>query len=84
MAKMLTVLISIISNSQVFLLKLEMCPQYTDAPAVGYLIIKPQTSTWCKCLNLSLTGSSMYVRTENLKTICPQHHPMRGHKNVSS
>ena len=33
-----------------------MCPQYTDAPAVGYLT---------KCLNLSLTGSRtyMYVHT---------------------
>ena len=37
--------------------KLEMCPQYTDAPAVGYLTIKLQNSTWYKCLNLSLTGS---------------------------
>ena len=57
---MLTVLVSIISCSQVFLLKLEMCPQYTDAPAVGYLTIKLQNSTWYKCLNLSLTGSRMY------------------------
>ena len=43
--------------------KLEMCPQYTDAPAVGYLTIKLQISTWYKCLNLSLTGSRMYVHT---------------------
>ena len=68
-----------------------MCPQYTDAPAVGYLTIKLQNSTWYKCLNLSLTGSCMYVhtfvqdihsypRTENQKTISPRHHPMRGHK----
>ena len=41
--------------------KLEMCPQYTDAPAVGYLTIKLQNSTWYKCLNLSLTGSRTYV-----------------------
>ena len=57
--------------------KLEMCPQYTDALAVGYLTIKLQNSTWNKCLNLSL---SMYVRTENLKTICPLRHPMWGLK----
>ena len=43
--------------------QLEMCPQYTDAPAVGYLTIKLQNSTWYKCLNLSLTRSHMYVRT---------------------
>ena len=43
--------------------KLEMCPQYTDAPAVGYLTIKLQNSTWYKCLNLSLTGSRTYVCT---------------------
>ena len=42
-------------------LVLEMCPQYMDAPAVGYLTIKLQNSTWYKCLNLSLTGSRMYV-----------------------
>ena len=79
-----------------------MCPQYTDAPAVGYLTIKLQNSTWYKCLNRSLTGSRTYVCTythsyrrtyirtyvptyactENQKTICPRHHPMRGHKNV--
>ena len=44
-----------------FCMKLKMCPQYTDAPAVRYLTIKLQNSTWYKCLNLSLTGS--YVRT---------------------
>ena len=43
--------------------KLEMCPQYTDAPAVGYLTIKLQNSTWYKCLNRSLTGSRTYVHT---------------------
>ena len=32
--------------------ELEMCPQYKDAPAVGYLTIKLQNSTWYKCLNL--------------------------------
>ena len=32
-----------------------MCPQYTDAPDVGYLAIKLQNSTWYKWLNLSLT-----------------------------
>ena len=74
-----------------------MCPQYTDAPAVRYLTIKLQNSTWYKCVKLSLTGSRMYVRThihtgghkfvrtyprtENRKTICPWHHPMWGHKN---
>ena len=40
---------------------LEMCPQNTDAPAVGYLIITLQNSTCYKCLNLSLTGSRTYV-----------------------
>ena len=35
----------------------KMCPQYTDAPAVGNLTIKLQNSTLYKCLNLSLTGS---------------------------
>ena len=72
--------------------KLEMCPQYTDTPAVGYLTIKLQNYTWYKCLNLSLTGSRTYVHTfvqtdvhlyactENPKTILPRHHPMRGHK----
>ena len=44
-------------------IRLEMCPQCMDAPAVGYLTIKLQNSTWYKCLNLSLTGSRMYVRT---------------------
>ena len=43
--------------------KLEMCPQYMDALAVGYLTIKLQNSTWYKCLNLSLTGSRTYVCT---------------------
>ena len=43
--------------------KIEMCPQYTDAPAVGYLTIKLQNSTWYKCLKLSLTGSYSYRRT---------------------
>ena len=43
--------------------KLEMCPQYTDAPNVGYLTIKLQNSTWYKCLNLSLTGSCTYICT---------------------
>ena len=38
-----------------------MSPQYTDAPAVGYPTIKLQNSTWYKCLNLSLTGSRMYM-----------------------
>ena len=47
----------------VFICQIEMCPQYTDAPAVGYLTIKLQNSTWYKCLNLSLTGSHMYVHT---------------------
>ena len=42
-------------------MKLEMCPQYMDAPAVGSLTIKLQNSTWYKCLNLSLTGSRMYI-----------------------
>ena len=41
--------------------KIEMCPQYTDTPAVGYLTIKLQNSTWYKCLNLSLTGSCTYI-----------------------
>ena len=41
----------------------ETCPQYTDAPAVGYLTIKLQNSTWYRCLNLSLTGSLTYVCT---------------------
>ena len=40
-----------------------MCPQYRDAPAVGYLTIKLQNSTWYKCLNLCLTGSRTYVHT---------------------
>ena len=40
-----------------------MCPQYTDAPAVGYLTTKLQNSTWYKCLNLSLTGSRTYIQT---------------------
>ena len=40
-----------------------MCPQYMDAPAVGYLTKKLKNSTWYKCLNLSLTGSHMYVHT---------------------
>ena len=81
--------------------KLEMCPQYTDAPAVGYPTIKLQNSIWYKCLNSSLTESRTYIckyirthirtegrtfvrryaHTENRKTICPRHHPMRGHKN---
>ena len=39
-----------------------MCPQYRDAPGVGYLTIKLQNSTWYKCLNPSLTGSHTYVR----------------------
>ena len=43
--------------------KLEMCPQYTGAPAMGYMTIKPQNSAWYKCLNLSLTGSGMYICT---------------------
>ena len=43
--------------------KLEMCPQYTDSPAVGYLTAKLQNSTWYKCLNLSLTGSRTYICT---------------------
>ena len=48
--------------------KLEMCPQYTDASALGTSIklCKPcqsSGSTWYKCLNPSLTGSCMYVRT---------------------
>ena len=64
MVKMFTVLVSTISNSLLFLLKLEMCPKYRDAPAVGYLTIKLQNFTWYKCLNLSLTGSqSTYVHT---------------------
>ena len=77
--------------------KLEMCPQYTDAPAVGYLTIKLQNSTWYKCLNLSLTGSRTYVHTfvqkdvhsyarthvrkTKKKTICPRHRG--GHKKHS-
>ena len=40
-----------------------MCLQYTDAPAVGYLTIKMQNSTWYKCLNLSQTGSRTYICT---------------------
>ena len=40
-----------------------MCPQYTNAPAVGYLTIKLQNSTWYKCLNLSLRESRTYART---------------------
>ena len=79
-------------------MKLEMCPQYTDAPAVGYLTIKLQNSTWYKCLNLSLTESRTYVcthirtdrhtfvrtypRMENRKTICPRYHPLRGIKII--
>ena len=43
--------------------ELEMCPQYMDAPAVGYLTIKLQNSTGYKCLNLSLTGLRTYVYT---------------------
>ena len=43
--------------------ELEMCPQYRDAPAVGYLTIKLQNSIWYKYLNLSLTGSPTYVPT---------------------
>ena len=75
--------------------ELEMCPKYTDAPAVGYLTIKLQNSIWYKCLNLSNKITyvrthihtdgcifvHMYPHTENGKTICPWHHPMRGHKN---
>ena len=78
------------STQQAVEKKLEMCPQYMDAPAVGYLTIKLlQNSTWYKWLNLSLTGSCMYLRThirtegctfvrtyphtENQKTICPRH-----------
>ena len=53
--------------------QLEMCPQYRDAPAVWYLTIKLQNSTWYKYLNLSLTGSLTYVCKyicmENLKTL---------------
>ena len=94
------ILISTIPFYYQLLSKLEMCPQYTDAPVVGYLTIKLQNSTWYKCLNLSLTGLRTYERTyvlyvhtfvqkdihsyahtENRKTICPWHHPMRGHKN---
>ena len=30
---------------------------------MGYLTIKLQNSTWYKCLNLSLTGSQMYICT---------------------
>ena len=44
-------------------MKLEMCSKYTDAPAVGYLTLKLQNSTWYKCLNLSLTGSRTYIHT---------------------
>ena len=55
-----------------------MCSQYTHAPAVGYLTIKLQNSTWYKCLNLSLTGSPTYVcmyicthiRTEGRTFVC--------------
>ena len=52
--------------------KLEMCPQYMDAHAVGYLTIKLQNSTGNKCLYLSLTDHlhtythsyrRMYIRT---------------------
>ena len=48
-------------NSNCHIQKQEMCPQYTNAPAVGYLTIKLQNSTWCKCLNLNLTGSRTYT-----------------------
>ena len=53
--------------------ELEMCPQYTDAPAFGYQTIKLQNSTWYKCLNLS---------TENLKTICPASSDVKEEKVV--
>ena len=47
-----------------------MCPQYTDAPAVGYVTIKLQNSTWYKCLNLSQTGSHTYVHKHMRKEGC--------------
>ena len=43
------------------LAKLEICPQYTDAPTVGYLTKKLQNSTWYKCLNWGLIGSRTYI-----------------------
>ena len=60
-------------NINNFQIKLEICPQYMDAPALGYLTIKLQNSTWYKCLNLSLTGSRTYRRSY----IC-MHIPMYG------
>ena len=47
-----------------------MCPQYTDALAVGYVTIKLQNSTMYKCLNLNLTGSHTYIRMYIHTYIC--------------
>ena len=48
-------IIIIIKNRNVF--------KVHGSPAVGYLTIKLQNSTWYKCLNLSQTGSRTYVST---------------------
>ena len=68
-----------------------MCPQYMDAPAVGYLTIKLQNSTWYKCLNLSLIGSRMYacmyvrthIRTEG-RTFVPTYEKPENYMPLAS
>ena len=91
MSHFMIVLILYINLLNLSSIKLEMCQHYKDATAVGDQTIKLQNSTWYKCLNRSLNRISYvctyvhtfvqkdvhsYARTENRKTICPQHHPI--------